>query len=201
MPRTRAIYSGRMEPLTPHLPGVEGGQIRRLRREEYDSLVARGAFERERVELIRGVIVRMPPQGPPHMGPVQRLTHLLVVALNGRAHVRVQAPLIAPDDSEPEPDLAVVPVGDYDDAHPSEAFLVIEVAHSSLAYDRGTKGPLYAQMNVEEYWIVDVKGERIEVHRAPAGDHYESVATHRKGDAISLARFSDVAIEVSAILK
>lgn len=190
-----------MLPLHAHLPGVEEQHIRRLRRSDYDRLVEAGAFRDERVELIRGVIVRMPPQGPPHAGPIQRLTELLVLRLAGRAKVRVQLPLLAPDESEPEPDLAVVPPGDYDDEHPSEAHLVIEVAESSLAYDRGTKAPLYAAMGVPEYWIVNVRDGSIEVHREPDAERYGRVTTHRRGEAIALARFPDLVLDVSAIVR
>jgi Uma2 family endonuclease len=190
-----------MFPLHAHLPGVDEDRIRRLRRVEYDRLVAAGAFGDERVELIRGVIVRMGPHGAPHAGPIQRLTEILVRHLAGRAAVRVQLSLIAPDDSEPEPDLALVPPRDYDERHPSEATLVIEVADSSLAYGRGTKAPLYAAMGVPEYWIVNVRDAAIEVHREAIGDHYGRVSTHRKGDSISLVAFPDVVIAVADVVR
>ena len=190
-----------MLPLHAHLPGVDERQIRRLRRSDYDRLVAAGAFRDERVELIRGVIIRMPPQGPPHAGPIERLTELLVLRLSGRARVRVQLPLLAPDESEPEPDLAVVPPADYDHEHPAQAFLIIEVAETSLPYDRGTKAPLYAAMGVPDYWIVNVRDGTIEVHREPDADRYARVTTHRRGDAIALAQFSDVVLDVSAIVR
>ncbi len=188
-------------PLLARLPGVDEEQIRRLRRDDYALLVERGAFENEHVELIRGVIVRMVPHGALHAGPIQRLSELLVLRLSSRAAVRVQLPLIAPDDSEPQPDIAVVPRADYDDAHPSEAFLIAEVADSSLAYDRNTKGPLYAAMNVPEFWIVNVRDRCIEVHGEPSNDHYAQVTTYRPGDTIALLRFPDVHFEVSSIIR
>ena len=183
-----------------NLPAVEPASVRRLRRAEYDRLVEFGTFDREHVELIRGVIIRMSPQGAPHAGPIQRLTRLLVPALLGRADVRVQLPLIAPDDSEPEPDLAVVPLGDYDHAHPDVAHLVIEVARTSQAYDREAKGPLYAAMNVPEFWLVDVVARTIEVRRAPGPDGYGAVETLHAGGRISLVTFPDVTVDVSAVL-
>lgn len=190
-----------MHPLHAHLPGVDEQRIRRLRREDYDRLVEAGAFRDEKVELIRGVIVRMVPQGPPHAGPIQRLNEILVLRLAGRASVRVQLPIIAPDESEPEPDLAIVPRGDYDEAHPSGAFLIVEVANTSLDYDRGTKTPLYAAMGVPEYWIVDVPRGTVEVHREPVDERYGRVTTHKKGESITLASFADITLEVSAIVK
>jgi len=183
-----------------NLPDVASSAIRRLRLEEYDQLVSLGVFDREHVELIRGVIVRMSPQGAPHAGPVQRLTELLLPRLLGRAHVRVQLPLVAGEDSEPEPDIAVVALGNYDVAHPSAASLVIEVARTSIAYDRGTKGPLYAAMGVADFWIVDVVNRVIEVHREPRGERYERVETHRAEASIALVAFPDVSVDVSAVL-
>src|ERR1043165_617725 len=99
-----------------------------------------GLFDDERVELVRGVIIAMSPIYPPHASPVDRLTEILVRALAGRARVRIQQPLLATDESEPEPDVAVVPLGDYTATHPDRALLVIEVADSSLRKDRLLKG-------------------------------------------------------------
>ncbi len=182
------------------LPGVEGSAVRRLRRQEYERLVEAGVFERERVELVRGVIVRMPPQGPPHSGPIEILNELLLPRLLGRARVRVQLPLIGPDDSVPEPDLAIVPLGASPHrAHPDAAHLVIEVAHTSRAYDRGTKVPLYAEMKVPEVWIIDVARRAIEVHRDPDGDHYRS-STTVTGGTLALLAFPDVSVDVNAVL-
>ena len=183
-----------------NLPAVEPSAVRLLRRVEYDRLVDLGVFDQERVELIRGVIVRMSPQGAPHAGPIQRLTELLVAALLGRAHVRVQLPLVAPDESEPEPDVAVVALGDYDHVHPEGAHLVIEVARTSQAYDRETKGPLYAAMGAPEYWLVDVVARTIDVHRGPGPEGYATSTTFQAGSVIQLVAFPDVAVAVSAVL-
>ena len=106
---------------------------RRLRREEYDRLVALGAFEDERIELLEGELVTISPNNPEHASPVQFLTELLVVALRGRATIRIQLPIIAVRESEPEPDVAIVPLGAYRNAHPDRAHCVIEVAHSSVS--------------------------------------------------------------------
>ena len=184
--------------LWTNLPAVAGDRIRRLRRAEYDRLVDAGVFAGEPVELIRGVIVRMVPQGPPHAGPIEVLTELLVPALVGRARVRVQLPIVAPDDSEPEPDLAVVPVGQPHEQHPDQAYLVIEVARTTQAYDRGTKGPLYAEMGVPEYWLVDVEAKAVEVHREPERGRYARVETRREG-RLSLVAFPDVTVPVAQV--
>ena len=131
-------------------PDVFHARPRLLTRSEYVRIAETGIFDRERVELIRGVVIRMSPIGPPHSDSVDELTEKLVTALVGRARVRIQHPFLAADESEPEPDVAVVPLGDYLTAHPDRAYLVIEVADSSLRKDRYVKAPLYAISNVEE---------------------------------------------------
>ncbi|MFO0685311.1 MAG: Uma2 family endonuclease [Sandaracinus sp.] len=182
------------------LPGSEG-LIRRLRRREYDQLVEAGAFDGEKVELIRGVLVRMTPQGVPHAAVIQRLNAILLRALGDRAVVRPQLPLLGPEESEPEPDFAVVAPGEGERSHPATALLVIEVAASSLVYDRDTKGRLYAEMAVPEYWIVDLAGRCIEVHRAPSEGRYQRVDVVRPGEAIQLVSFPDVSLVVADVLR
>ncbi|MEM1033969.1 MAG: Uma2 family endonuclease [Myxococcota bacterium] len=183
-----------------NLPAVEGDRIRRLRRCEYDQLVDAGVFAHEAVELIRGVIVRMSPQGVPHAGPIEVLTEMFVPPLVGRARVRVQLPLVAPDESEPEPDLAVVPiVEDPHRAHPEWAHLVVEVARTSQAYDRDTKGPLYAEMGVPEYWLVDVAARAVERFLEPVSGRYRRVEILTTGTLSPLA-FPDVTISLGRIL-
>jgi len=115
---------------------------RRLRRVEYDQLVRLGVFANERVELLEGELAAVSPIGAPHDFSVQALTELRVLALRGRAWVGPQMSLAAHELSEPEPDLAIVPRLDYHIEQPGQALTVIEVAESSLAYDRGRKLPL-----------------------------------------------------------
>src|SRR5512134_1166059 len=99
---------------------------RRMSRAEYDRAIAQGFFQDERVELIQGIVVEMPPIGAPHADKVDVLTRVFVRGVGDRAVVRVQAPFAASEDSEPEPDLALVPPGRYADRHPDRAFLVVE---------------------------------------------------------------------------
>src|SRR5262249_61644787 len=88
--------------------------FRPLRRVEYDKLIELGAFQNEHIELLEGLLVPMSPIGPPHSSSVQKLNELLLPKLLGRATVRIQSPFAALEISEPEPDVAVVPLGDYD---------------------------------------------------------------------------------------
>jgi Uma2 family endonuclease len=172
---------------------------RRLRREEYERLVALGAFEDERIELIEGELVTMSPNNPEHARPVQVLTVILVPALVERATVRIQLPVIAAGESEPEPDVAIVPLGEYGHAHPDRAHCVIEVAHSSLSKDRNIKAPLYAASGFREYWLVNVPERVVEVFRNPGPEHYESRVRYAVGESIALEAFPDVRVEVAKL--
>jgi Uma2 family endonuclease len=176
---------------------VAHATARRLTRAEYHKLGEAGILDSERVELIRGIVVEMSPIGPEHAEPVDRLTQWLVGALAGRARVRIQQPLIAADESEPEPGVAVVPAGRYGSRHPDRAYLVIEVAKQSLTYDRTTKAALYAESSVDEYWVVDVEGRVVEVMRDPRDGEYRSLTRLRPGDAATIAAFDDVSVDIA----
>lgn len=174
---------------------------RPLGRGEYEELVRLGCFEGERVELLYGTVVRMSPHGPAHDAVIQRLTRVLVPALADRAGVRIQSSFAASDGSEPEPDVAVVPPGEYDDAHPTEAWLIVEVAHTSLETDRVLKARLYAECDVPEYWVVNLVDRLVEVFSDPVGGTYTRVTPHRVGESLTPARFPDLAIAVSQLLR
>lgn len=142
---------------------------RRWRRVEYDRLVELGIFVGERLELLDGMLVVGEPQGSSHAAIVMHVGQVLAAAFGAGWHPRLQAPLALDDDSEPEPDVAVVAGAprDYLGAHPSTAALVVEVADSSLRLDRRLKSGLYARAGLPEYWIVNLVDAVLEVHRAP----------------------------------
>ncbi len=137
---------------------------------EYHSLVRDGRLdEDDHVELLRGIVVPMTPQGIAHARVVRELNEHFVLAVRGLAKVLVQLPLTLGEDSEPEPDLAVVSLAEADrrDGHPRSALLVVEVAGDSLRKDRTLKRELYAAAGVPEYWIVNLEERCLEVHRDP----------------------------------
>jgi Uma2 family endonuclease len=175
--------------------------IRPLRRVEYDQLIQLGAFRDERIELLEGVLVAMSPIGPPHCATVDRLNELLVLALHGRAIVRCQGSFAASELSEPEPDFTVLPRADHDLEHPSEAYLVIEVAESSLAMDRGKKLRLYASCGIPEYWVVNLPERCIEVYTDPLPAAYASVVRYECSQSIRLVAFPEVTVAVADVLK
>lgn len=184
----------------PQVPPIEHQPIRRMKRAEYDLLVKQGVFGNERVELIFGQVVAMSPIDPAHREAVAAIHEKLLFALTGRARVYSHAPLAATDDSEPETDTYVTPLGDYWDDHPSRAYLVVEVARSSLEYDRGEKAFLYGISQVDEYWIVDQVHGLVEVRRDRQDGTWRTITTHRRGESISPLAFPDVAIAVADIL-
>jgi len=175
-------------------------RLRPIRRAEYDRMVRLGMFRQEKIELLYGRLVFMSPHGEPHAYSITRLTKLLVRALGDRADVRVQLPFAASDDSEPEPDVAIVPPGDYLHEHPRSALLVIEVADSSLQEDRRLKGALYAASGVPEYWIVNLVDRVIEVHRRPTDGTYEEVSRQAPGAMLIVPGAAEESVAVEAIL-
>jgi Uma2 family endonuclease len=172
--------------------------------EEFDRMAAAGVFRDLRVELIDGRLIDVPPQGPPHAGTLTACQITEQTALGRRAMVRQQMSLPVARDSQPEPDLALVRWADqyYRDRHPSaaETFAVVEVAVSSLSFDRGVKRRLYGAAGIPEYWIVDVAGKAVEIHRDPHDLGYGSHAVHKPGEPVSFAAFPDVVFAVDELV-
>jgi Uma2 family endonuclease len=184
-----------------HLADIAPERVRPLRRVEYEAMVAQGLFADERIELLEGVIVEMSPQNPRHAAVVERLNNLLARAVGRRASVRPQLPLAVSEESLSEPDIALVAVADYDRAHPTTAWLVVEVADASLRKDRRVKAEVYARAGILEYWIVNLVDDRIEVHNDAGGGAYTQVSTVRAGGSIRLRAFPDVEIAVADVLR
>ena len=160
--------------------------------------------EADRVELIEGELVAMSPVGSRHAGTVNRLTRLLVIAVGSIGLVSVQNPVRLDDRTEPEPDVAVLRprADDYIEATPGpeDVLLVIEVADSTLAYDRTVKAPLYATHGLAEFWIVDLTGRAIEVHCKPEGGLYTDVFRAGAGDTLEPVLLPGVSVPVAAVL-
>jgi Uma2 family endonuclease len=176
------------------LSTIAPDKLRTWTRAEYDRMVEAGHFEDEKIELLYGALVEMSPQGIGHNNFIRFLTNLLVPLVAGKALVQVQAALAVSDDSEPEPDLAIVADQDYVTDHPQTAFLVIEVSASSLKKDLGLKRQLYAETNIPEYWVVDVDAERIVVHTNPAAGDYTKVREARGAEVLELVALPGVSI-------
>lgn len=146
--------------------------VRRWNRAEYDRLVALGAFQGDPIELLGGQLVVAEPQRPNHASAVSSADYALRRALPPGWIVRTQSPVWLDDESEPEPDLVVVAgvPADYRQMHPGPPVLTIEVAESSLGFDRETKGSLYARAGIQDYWIVNLVDRTLEIYRDPVPD-------------------------------
>ena len=174
--------------------------VRPLKRTEYDRLIEDGIFTTgDHIELLRGFLIAKEPQGPDHSGTTEWLHRRLLLALDPRARVRSHSPILASDDSEPEPDIAVVPPQSAFKENPSTAHLVIEVSRSSLRVDRGVKAGIYAEASVPEYWVVSLPEGLVEVRDQPSGGMYRRLRTYVAGETITLVSFPDVSIGVSEI--
>jgi Uma2 family endonuclease len=177
---------------------------RRFTRAEYYRMAEAGILgERDRVELIKGEIIEMSLIGRRHKAFVGNLAQFLMVRLAGRAVVWVQSSIALAEDTEPQPDLAVLRRGAVSykerDAWAEDALLVIEVADSSLAYDRSTKLRLYAEAGIPEYWVVDCAAETVEVHRGPGPDGYREVNLVAGAATLRLQAFPGVELSTTDI--
>lgn len=155
-------------------------RVRPLKRAEYEALVEAGYLADERVELLRGVLVEMSPQGHAHARVTAWFARELILALGRRFDVRSHSPFAATDDSEPEPDVSVSSHR-RDGKHPARARLLIEVSDSSLRKDRRLKTEIYAEAGVPEYWIVDVRHRVVEVLTDPTPTGYATTIRKTAG--------------------
>jgi len=172
--------------------------------EQYHKMVDSGILkEDDRVELIRGEIIEMSPIGTKHSACVARLTRLFTVLLGTRAIVWAQNPIVLQNHSEPQPDVTLLKPRDdfYESAHPQpeDIYLLIEVADTTVKYDKEVKIPLYAEDGIIEVWLVDINEETVELYREPAANGYQNLRKFVVGENLSIGVFSDVNINVKEI--
>ena len=147
-------------------------QPKRFTVDEYHRLVEMGFLrEDDHIELIRGELIQMAAKGTAHETCIRRLLRQLPLLLQDRATLQCQAPISLSLDTEPEPDFAIVcnRADDYATEHPTpqDTLLVIEVADSSLEYDREVKLPLYAEANIRDYWLFNLRDRYLEAYSEP----------------------------------
>lgn len=178
-------------------------QRHKLSVDDYYRMAQAGILhEDDRVELIAGEVLDMVPIGSRHAEVVDRISELFIRRLAGQWRVRVQGPLRLGRYDEPEPDVAVYRYADYSGAHPgpADAVLVVEVADSSLAYDRRVKLPLYARHRIPEVWVINLERGVIEVNRDPADDGYRQCLVVTRGEGVAPLLLPELRVPVVSIL-
>ena len=180
-----------------------GVRRRRFDTEEYHRMVeARVLSEDDRVELIEGEIVEMTPIGARHVACVNRLTRVLSRYAGDDYLVSVQNPLRLDEDTEPQPDLTLLRESNNPGELPTagDVALVVEVAETSLRYDRETKLPLYAKTRIPEVWIFDLTGEVAEIYSAPSSSGYTRVEKYGPGQELHSESLADLTLDVDNVL-
>ena len=176
----------------------------RFTRQEYYRLAESRLLTDERVELLNGVIITMSPQNSPHAATIHRLLFTLLPVVGDAAYIRVQAPLVLNDWSEPEPDIVICQPdpSDYAQHHPraDQVMVVIEVADSSLTYDQVQKAQAYAASDIPEYWIVNLSDRTVAILTNPSRDNGRYQGEQIKGENDVVFPPGGQAIAVSAIL-
>jgi Uma2 family endonuclease len=173
--------------------------------DDYERMIRSGILdENDNVELIQGEIIEKMAKGDPHCASVKKTNELFVFRFRGRATIGNQDP-IRLGDSEPEPDITLLKfeADFYGSRKPlsQDVLLLIEVADSSLDFDRDIKLPIYAEAGIQEYWIVNLLEDKIEVYRDPQlAGRYATVLTFTRGQQIECLAFPGEAFEVAEIL-
>ena len=178
---------------------------RRFTVAEYYAMADAGILsENDRVELLDGDLIVMPPIGDWHAAKVDLFTNVLPPRLERRAIVRVQNPTRLDNTSEPQPDVTLLRWRDdfYEGGHPGpvDVLLLIEVSDTTVGYDRNEKLPLYARAGIPEVWIVNRPARRIEARTDPSGNEYATVRYFALGEAIAPQAFPDIVLEASRII-
>ncbi|MGH9947818.1 MAG: Uma2 family endonuclease [Pyrinomonadaceae bacterium] len=187
--------------------GVVNPKPFRLNVKQYYQMDDLGFFRGRRVELIEGEIVQMSPMKSPHMVAIQLINEALRTVFGRGFVVLSQMPIRLSKTNEPEPDVTVVKgkIRDFVESLPNHAELVIEVSESTLRFDRGEKAGLYARYGIQDYWILNLKGRCLEVHRHPVKSsdgkaYYSEILTVNAGDSITPLIKPKSKIKVSDIL-
>ncbi len=158
----------------------------------------------DRVELIEGEVIQMSPIGSRHAGCVTRLNSFISGRMGSSVIVSVQNPVHLDEYSEPQPDVSVLkPREDfYSNSHPTpdDVLIIVEVADSSVVYDRAVKVPLYARAGIAEFWLVDLVRNVVEIHSAPEQGSYSEMREFRRGERLSSGQMPGLVLSVEEIV-
>ncbi len=184
-------------------------QVHVWTRDEYHRMADLGFFEGRRVELVEGQVIDMAAMRSPHATAVDLVDAALKAVFGPGYYIRQQKTFVVSDISEPEPDVAVVPgtIRDYAEAHPTAAALLVEVADTSVSYDRTEKGSLYAKAGIAEYWILNLVKRQLEGYQQPVEDdetpygwRYGEVAIYQLGQTVAPLAAPDRRVAVEDLL-
>jgi Uma2 family endonuclease len=177
----------------------------KLSAEEFHRMAEAGVFDKsDRIELIDGDLIDMAPIGQGHESLVASLNEAFFIACAGRVTIWPQSSIRIEPSSMPQPDLAILRrradfYGTGNRPGPADILVLIEVAESSLHFDRTVKLPLYARAGIAEFWLVDVRRRILEAHRNPAGDIYAETTIHQRGDRVALALAPDIIVDLGIV--
>ena len=179
--------------------------LRKWTVKEYHKLAEIGIFNpEERLELIEGNIIKISAKGTLHAAATRRTANLLHNLLGNQAAVYNKSPIALDDNSEPEPDIAAVRIDPFDYAThhptPSEVYLIIEVADSSITFDREIKAKAYARSGIADYWVLNVGDRQLHVFREPTENGYQSEVILGETASISPIEFPAFNIAIQAML-
>ena len=177
--------------------------IRLFTVDEYHNMAEYGILSPwERTELIEGQVISMAAQKPPHSAISDNIEKYFTTLFDRVASVRTQKPIILSNNSEPEPDIALVRINErnYYDRHPTvtDVLLVVEVSDSTLVFDTNQKLATYSRSGINDYWVVDVRQEVVHIFRSPQtqGEYLQQLFVHR-GNTVTALAFPEIKIEIS----
>lgn len=157
----------------------------------------------DRIELLKGELIDMPLIGPAHSGKTNQLTCLLSQAVGNTAIVSVQNPVRLSEDSEPQPDLAILRWREdfYATTHPQpqDILLIVEIADTTASVDRTYKIPLYAQYDIPEVWLLDLQKRQLEIYRQPEADHYRYILIPKRDETVNLLLLPNITLDLKAV--
>jgi Uma2 family endonuclease len=173
---------------------------------EYYQLGESGIFnEKSKVELIKGEIIDMSPIGTQHSGWTMHLNRIFSQLIPHNVYINVQNPIHLSDDTEPEPDLTVLAPRElpYFEAHPTaeDVLLLIEVADTSLEYDRDIKIPIYAENGIPECWLFDIKKNDLTIYRQPSSKGYREIYHPRLDEHVTLFAMPEISIDLTTLFQ
>ncbi|BAQ66303.1 Uma2 family endonuclease [Geminocystis sp. NIES-3709] len=172
--------------------------------EDYHQMIHFGILKEDYfIELIKGEIFEMSPVGFKHASCVNKLNQLLSIKLGEQVIISVQNPIKLNNNSEPQPDLVLLkPREDFyafNHPNPDDIFLLIEVADTSIDYDRNIKLPLYAESKIQEVWLIDLNQNFLEIYQNPQKNYYQNIQKLSPENTVNLNNPTEIKIDLQKL--